>query len=58
MQHLLIFVALIVNLWVGGDFVDAWLSAYARFVFEVALVLGYMLFVLRFPSPFLGRRRK
>ncbi len=46
LAHLVIFVALIVNLWLAGDVVEAWLGPYVRSGFEITLILGYMWFVL------------
>jgi hypothetical protein len=55
-RHLLILGALAVNLWVGGDLVEVWAGHYARTAFELALIFGYLLLVLRMPFG-LGRRR-
>jgi hypothetical protein len=46
---------LVVNLWVGGDLVEAWAGHIARAVFEAALILGYLALVLRF-TDFLRNR--
>ncbi len=46
LAHLVIFMALIVNLWLAGDVVEAWLGHYARGAFEVALIFGYMWFIV------------
>lgn len=48
-RHLLALAALAVNLWIGGDLVEQWLGHYARGGFELALISGYMLLVLRMP---------
>ena len=45
-MHVLAIVALAVNLWVGGDLVEAWLGAGVRSAFELLLILGYMVVVL------------
>ncbi len=45
-RHLVIFAALIVNLWLGGDLVEALGGRYARGAFEVLLILGYLWFVV------------
>ncbi|MBT5775017.1 MAG: hypothetical protein HOH95_11645, partial [Dehalococcoidia bacterium] len=45
-MHVLAIVALAVNLWVGGDLVEAWLGAGMRSGFELLLILGYMVVVL------------
>jgi hypothetical protein len=55
-RHLLVLGALAVNLWIGGDLVEAWVGQYARVGFELALIFGYLLLVLRIPFG-LGRRR-
>lgn len=54
-MHVLAIVALGVNLWVGGDLIDGWLGGGARTVFELLLILGYMLVVLGMRAPL--RRR-
>ncbi len=46
-RHALIFVALVVNLWVGGDMVESIAGRYARGGFELLLISGYLVFVLR-----------
>ena len=50
-KHLVVFGALLANLWLGGELVEAWLGHYARGGFELLLILAYMVFVLgmRFP---------
>lgn len=55
-RHLLVFGALAVNLWVGGELVEASAGHYARGGFELALIFGYLLLVLRIPFG-LGRER-
>lgn len=54
-MHVVAIVALVVNLWVGGDFIEGWLGAGARTAFELALILGYMMVVLGMRAPL--RRR-
>lgn len=49
--HLLVLVALVVNLWFGGDLIQAWLGWDVRQVFEFALILGYMWLVLGIKTP-------
>ena len=46
MAHLLIFGALVVNLWIGGDLIEAWAGAVVRTAFEALLILAYAWFVL------------
>ena len=53
--HVLAIVALAVNLWVGGDLVEAWLGAGVRSAFELLLIVGYMVVVLGMRAPL--RRR-
>ncbi len=55
-RHLLVFAALVVNLWLGGDLVEALAGHAVRSAFELLLILGYAVLVLgvRFP---LGRGR-
>lgn len=55
-KHALIFFALFVNLWVGGDFVELWLGRGARGVFEATLILGYMTLILGMRMPLPWRR--
>ena len=45
-RHLVIFAALLVNLWVGGDLVEALAGPYVRGVFELILISGYLWFVV------------
>lgn len=49
--HALVLVALVVNLWAGGDLVQSWLGGGARQVFELVLILGYLWFVLGMTAP-------
>ena len=49
--HLVVFVALVINLWVGGDLIEAWLGGPARQIFEITLILGYLWFVLGITAP-------
>lgn len=44
--------ALVVNLWLGGDLVNAVAGHYARGGFELLLILAYMVVVLRVRFPF------
>jgi hypothetical protein len=45
-RHLLVFAALVVNLWVGGDIVEAFAGPVVRGAFELVLILGYLWFVI------------
>ncbi len=47
-RHLLVLTALVVNLWLGGNFVEAWAGHALRSAFEATLILGYLAWVLRF----------
>ena len=55
--HLAAAAALLVNLWIGGDFVDAWWGRTARNGFELLLIFGYAVFVLGVRVPFAFWRR-
>jgi type VI protein secretion system component VasK len=55
--HLAAVAALVVNLWVGGDFVEAWFGHAARSAFELLLMLGYVVFVLGIRVPLAFWRR-
>ena len=55
--HLAAVAALVVNLWIGGDFVEAWVGHAARSAFELLLMLGYVVFVLGIRVPLLFWRR-
>ena len=54
-RHLVIFAALLVNLWLGGDLVEALAGRYARGAFEVVLILGYLWFVVGLGTLLRGR---
>lgn len=47
-KHLLLLAALVVNLWLGGDLVEAWAGHAVRSAFEATLILGYLGLVIRF----------
>lgn len=55
--HLAAAAALIVNLWIAGDFVEAWAGHAARSAFELLLMLGYVVFVLGIRVPLAFWRR-
>ncbi len=44
--QLVAFAALVVNLWIGGDYVEAWFGHIARAAFEIALIVAYVLLVI------------
>jgi len=56
-MHLAAFAALVVNLWIAGDFVEALLGHVARSGFELLLILGYAMFVLGIRVPLAFWRR-
>ena len=45
-KHIAVFVALVINLWLGGDLIEEWLGRYGRAAFEGSLILGYLTIVL------------
>ena len=45
-RHLAAFAALVVNLWLGGGLVEEAAGAWARGLFELLLILGYLWFVV------------
>ncbi len=47
MQHFLIFVALIFNLWVGGLLLEIYVGGVFKLIFESLLIFGYLAFVIR-----------
>ena len=55
--HLLIFGALVVNLWFGGDLVEAATTHQVRGVFELTIILAYIWFVIGFQVPLPGSKR-
>ncbi|MGE3960523.1 MAG: hypothetical protein AB7F65_02435 [Dehalococcoidia bacterium] len=57
-KHALILAALVVNLWVGGDFIEMWFGHVARAAFELVLILGYMVLILGITAPLPWRRKK
>ncbi|HIE83977.1 MAG TPA: hypothetical protein EYQ00_09095 [Dehalococcoidia bacterium] len=46
-QHFLIFVALIFNLWVGGLLLEIYVGSVLKLIFESLLIFGYLAFVIR-----------
>ena len=55
--HVAALVALVINLWIGGDLVEAWVGHAARSGFELLLMLGYVVFVLGIRVPLAFWRR-
>ena len=56
--HAAILVALVVNLWVGGDLVEARFGHAVRSAFELALIGAWLVLVvgMRVPLPWRGDR--
>ncbi|MDA1010947.1 MAG: hypothetical protein O2888_05680 [Chloroflexi bacterium] len=57
-RHVVIFLALVVNLWVGGDLIQAWAGPFWRTAFELGLILGWMTIILGMRAPLPWRRAK
>jgi hypothetical protein len=55
--HAAIFVALVVNLWFGGDLIEAWLGHGARSVAELTLIVAWLTLVIGMRVPLPWRRR-
>lgn len=49
--------ALVLNLWLAGDLVEAWAGHYARGGFEMLLIVAYVVFVLGIRVPLAFWRR-
>jgi len=50
-------IALIANLWIGGDYIEGWFGHTARSGAELLLMLGYAVFVLGVRVPLAFWRR-
>lgn len=57
-KHAIILTAVIINLWVGGDYIESWFGHGWRTVFELLLILGYMVLILGITAPLPWRRKK
>lgn len=57
-KHAVILTALVINLWVGGDFIEGCFGHVARAAFELVLILGYMVLILGITAPLPWRRKK
>lgn len=57
-KHLVIFTAVVINLWFGGDLIEAWLGHAPRAAFEIVMILGYMVLILGITAPLPWRRKK
>lgn len=55
-KHAVILVALVVNLWVGGDYIEAWFGHGWRAAFELALIFGWMTLIVGMRAPLPWRR--
>ena len=55
-QHLGVFVALVINLWIGGDLVEEFTGPAVRVVVELALIGGWLWLVVGVGG-LLGRER-
>mgnify|MGYP001227746929 CR=1 FL=1 len=53
-------VALIIILWIGGNFSEEFIGRIWRAIFEFLLILMYAIIVLKFriPIPFLSKKKK
>jgi hypothetical protein len=56
--HLLVLVALVVNLWFGGDLIEVWAGHFVRVAFELLLILGYLVLVVGLRAPLRWWRRE
>ena len=57
-KHTLVFVAVVINLWVGGDYIEAWFGHYARAGFEMLLILGWLTLIVGMRAPLPWRHPK
>jgi hypothetical protein len=57
-KHAIILVALVLNLWVGGDLIELWLGRGARGAFEITLILGYLTLIVGMRAPLPWRRAR
>ena len=53
--HAAILLALVVNLWFGGDLVEAWLGHVARSALELALIGAWLILVAGLRAPWKRR---
>ena len=49
-RHLVVFAALVVNLWVGGALIEQLAGLFVRGGFEMLLIFGYLHFMWGFPG--------
>jgi hypothetical protein len=57
-RHIVVFVALVINLWVGGDLIEAWAGTTWRTAFELTLILGWMTIIVGMRAPLPWRRSR
>ncbi|MCK9485657.1 MAG: hypothetical protein M0R73_02995 [Dehalococcoidia bacterium] len=55
-MHSVILVAVVINLWVGGDYIEQWFGHGWRSVFELLLILGWLTLVVGMRAPLPWRR--
>jgi len=56
--HLAVFLALVVNLWFGGDYIEAWFGHWVRSALELVLIGAWLILVIGMRAPLPWRRRK
>ncbi|MFA7249648.1 MAG: hypothetical protein WC273_08450 [Dehalococcoidia bacterium] len=56
--HACVLLALVVNLWFGGDLVEAWLGHLARSAIEILLIGAWLVLVVGIRAPWLWRSRE
>ncbi len=55
-KHAVILVAMVINLWVGGDYIESWFGHGARSAFELLLILGWLTLIVGMRAPLPWRR--
>jgi len=55
-KHFVIIMAVLINLWIGGDLIEVWLGHGARAVFELLLILGWLTLIVGMRVPLPWRR--
>jgi hypothetical protein len=56
--HVLVLAAIVVNLWLGGDLIEAWAGHFARVAFELLLITAYVVLVVGLRVPLRWWRRE
>lgn len=54
--HAAVVVALVINLWVGGDYIESWFGHGWRSAFELTLILGWLTVIVGMRAPLPWRR--